>query len=332
MNVSTEQRKNIESYNMAINDGEYELEDVHCNLCGSMNKKILFENDRYGINQYTVVCRKCGLVYSSPRLTAESARKFYESDEYRRIYDKNSLTHIFEMKYKKAINYTCKSFKPDNYRDLMFIDFLRESNILYDTVCEIGAAGGHNLVPFKKMGKGVTGVEYSKKLVQLGQAKGINMLQGSIENIDKPYDLVILIHVLEHFHNPVQQIKKLKEYINKYLFIEVPGIVKSVPSLQNAHLYYFSTNTLFRCVSESGFKIVTYQTINSNDFIMALFEKGNNQLYYYDFPKEVRRTLYIVNRFKINNFIRNIVRKLPFGDKILNRVIRILKAKKYNKQ
>jgi len=317
INKSTEQNRNIELYNIAIKEGEYKLEEVPCILCNSNKKKVLFKNDRYGINQNTVICMKCGLVYSSPRLTEENSRKFYESDEYRRIYNESSLIDIFEMKYKKAISYTYKSFKPDNYRDLMFIDFLRESNISYDNVCEIGAAGGSNLIPFRRIGKGVTGIEYSKRLVQLGLTKGIKMIQGSIEDMDEPYDLVILIHVLEHFHNPVQQIKKLKKYINKYLFIEVPGMVNSVPSLQNAHLYYFSTNTLFRCVSESGFKLIKYQTINSNDFILALFEKGSNQLYYYDFLKEVRQILYIVRRFKTRDFVKRFIRKIPLGDKII---------------
>ena len=267
INISTEQKRNIELHDMAIKEGKYKLEEVSCNLCGSNKRKVLFKNDRYGIDQRTVICRKCGLVYSSPRLTSDSARVFYESDEYRRIYDENSLVDVLEIKNKNAINYAYKSFGSDNHRNLIFIDFLSELNISYDTVCEIGAAGGSNLIPFKKIGKEVLGVEYSKKLVQLGLEKGINMIQGSIENVDKPYDLVILIHVLEHFHYPIQQIKKLKKYINKYLFIEIPGIINQVPSLQNAHLYYFSKNTLFGCLSKAGFKMVTYQTINSNNYI-----------------------------------------------------------------
>jgi len=328
INTSANQKKYIKLYNNAVKNGKYKLEDVPCILCGSNNKKILFKNDRYGINQITVICRECGLIYSSPRMTVESLKIFYESDEYQKIYGKSPLTDTFEMKYKNAADYSYKSFEPDNYRNLTFIDFLRESRISYDTVCEIGAAGGSNLIPFKKMGKEVTGIEYNKNLVKLSLLKGINMIQGSIDDIDKSYDMIILIHVLEHFHDPINQIKKLKKYIKKYLFIEIPGIVTFVPSLQNAHLYYFSKNTLLYCISEAGLKIVTYKIVQSNDYILALFEKNSPAPYRYDFKCEVKKNLSIVNKFKLRNFLKNIIKVLPFGEKVLNKMKVFFKVKR----
>lgn len=89
-----------------------------------IREKYFLKNDRYGINQQTVICKKCGLVYSSPRLTTESVRIFYESDDYRKIYEEKSLINKFEMKYSNAINYTYNPSNLDNFRDLTFIDFL----------------------------------------------------------------------------------------------------------------------------------------------------------------------------------------------------------------
>jgi len=320
INISEKQKKNIELYNTAVREGRYRLEEIPCNLCGSKIRKILFKNDRYGINQGTVICMKCGLVYSSPRLTADSTEKFYRSDEYRNIYEGESTEKIFLNRYNDAISYKFNTFNPYKFRDLMFIDFLNEAGIDFNSLCEIGAGGGTNLIPFKKMGKEVAGFDYSKKMVSLGKKKGINIFKGTIEDINKSYDMIILIHVLEHFLDPVEQIKKLSSYNTKYLFIEIPGIVNQVPSLQNAHLYYFSINTLFRCTAMAGFRVIDYRTIDTNDYIMALFEKNSNSVYDYNFTDEIKHVLGVVRRFKIRNSIKNIIKSVPFGCKILDKL------------
>ena len=168
------------------------------------------------------------------------------------------------------------------------------------------------------MGKEVIGFDYGEKLINSGREKGINIFQGSIEDMDKSYDLVILIHVLEHFLSPVEQIKKLRNYTNRYLFVEIPGMVNQLPSLQSAHLYYFSVNTLFSCIFRAGFKAINYRIIDSNNYIMALFEKSNDFFYYYNFSNEINQVLGIIKRFKSKNFIKNIIKSVPFGNKLLN--------------
>lgn len=318
ISLSNIQKKYKNLYISSIKNGEYKLEEVSCNLCGSYKKRILFRSDRYGIEQDTVICVECGLVYCSPRLTSNSIEKFYRSDEYRNIYEGESIREIFLNRYKNAVNYKPDSFNPYKYTELSFIDFLNEIDIVYNSVCEIGTGGGTNLIPFKMMDKEIIGLDYSKKLISLGRKMGINIFQGSIEDIGKPYDLVILVHVLEHFLNPIEQIKKLGKSVNRYLFIEVPGIINKVPSLQNAHFYYFSINTLFSCVCKAGFKIVDYRIIDSNNYIMALFEKSNDSVYYYDFSDEIYWVLGITRRFKSKNFIKNIIKSIPFGNKLLN--------------
>jgi hypothetical protein len=316
--ISADQKKNIELYNIAIKDGKYKLEEVSCDLCGSNQKKVLFRNDRYGIDQNTVICMKCGLLYSSPRLTSSSVEKFYRSDGYRNIYEGESTQQIFLGRYKNAVSYKFNSFNPRKYTELSFVDFLNETGIAFNSVCEVGTGGGTNLIPFTIMGKEVAGIDYSEKLIDLGRKKGINIFQGSIEDMDKSYDLVILIHVLEHFLNPVEQIKKLRNYTNRYLFVEIPGMVNRLPSLQNAHFYYFSINTLFSCIYRAGFKAINYRTIDSNNYIMALFEKSNDFFYYYNFSNEINQVFGIIKRFKGKNFMKNIAKSIPFGNKLLN--------------
>ena len=63
------------------------LETLNCINCKSLNYKELYANDRYGINQQTVLCNACGLVYSNPRMTQESLEYFYSSNLYREVYE-----------------------------------------------------------------------------------------------------------------------------------------------------------------------------------------------------------------------------------------------------
>ena len=323
--LSDNQKKSIIFYQKSIDNREYKIEEVVCNLCGSDKKRILFRNDRYGINQVTAICMNCGLVYSSPRLTVESTEKFYRSDEYRNIYEGESIEKLFSIRYENAVSYKYSSFNPNKYVRLSFVDFLSDTKISLSSICEVGAGDGTNLIPFERMGKEVAGFDYSKELVSLGRKKGINIFQGSIEDIKKSYDLIMLIHVLEHFLNPVKQLENLRSYCKKYLFIEIPGIVNQVPSLQNAHFYYFSANTLFRCAAKAGFKVIDYRIINSNDYILALFEKSKIFNYRYNFHIEIKNVLRIISKFKIKNFIKRILERLPLGKRLTDYIKKVKK-------
>jgi hypothetical protein len=58
---------------------------VPCNLCHSSAVYILSLKDRKGEDLRTVICKKCGLIWSDPRPHEETIREFY-SNEYRQEY------------------------------------------------------------------------------------------------------------------------------------------------------------------------------------------------------------------------------------------------------
>ena len=53
-----------------------------CNLCGATDFAELSRRDRYGYDATLLMCRRCGLGFLSPRLTAAEYGRFYE-DVYR---------------------------------------------------------------------------------------------------------------------------------------------------------------------------------------------------------------------------------------------------------
>src|SRR5258706_532116 len=48
-----------------------------CNLCGATEFVVLSHRDRYGYPAQAHACRRCGLVFLNPRMTAESYGRFY---------------------------------------------------------------------------------------------------------------------------------------------------------------------------------------------------------------------------------------------------------------
>ena len=79
-------KKYVELLNIKLKNGEFKLTYRSCICCKQNSEKILFNNDRYGINLKILMCKVCGFVYQNPRIDEESLIKFYESDLYRDIH------------------------------------------------------------------------------------------------------------------------------------------------------------------------------------------------------------------------------------------------------
>ncbi|MHC8732340.1 class I SAM-dependent methyltransferase [Arenicellales bacterium IMCC56312] len=114
-------------------------------------------------------------------------------------------------------------------------DKIEQLRLLQDTdhVFEFGCGVGWNLSKFAIAEKNVVGLEANSTLVELGQEKGLNVQIGSFADLDKienPVDLLILNHVLEHFHDRVDKLKRLRAMIRADGYIYI-----GVPSLDNFH-------------------------------------------------------------------------------------------------
>src|SRR5258706_4407198 len=74
--LSTDRRERI-----AALDYEYDAQPkqalTSCNLCGAAEFVILTHRDRYGYPAQAHACRRCGLVFLNPRMTAEAYGPFY---------------------------------------------------------------------------------------------------------------------------------------------------------------------------------------------------------------------------------------------------------------
>ena len=246
--LSEHQRIIVRDFNDKIRDGRIEFESVAC-LCGKTEFDLICEVDRYGLLQNTVLCINCGLILSNPRMREKEYELFYSSDLYRLCYEgKHYLQVCSEQKYRldkgRPIYDEIVKIKP----------ITRDSKIL-----ELGAGGGWNLLPFLNEGVQVVGMDYSPSLVDLGRQYGIHMRQGGVNDIWGTYDVIILNHVLEHFLNPIEDLKSILEHLSPggLIYIGVPNIMNfGIGQLQNAHVWYFSPKTFWYYCRLAGLKLL----------------------------------------------------------------------------
>ncbi len=257
-----------------MNNRIYRLEHAAC-LCGATDDAVIAETDRYGLSMSTVVCKRCGLLRTDPRLDDSSLNAFYVN-EYRDLYMES--TEVTE----------------DYFQDMV----LRGNEILHifrsaagahatahSSVLEIGCSAGGILLPFLNAGATVKGYDYDQRYLNFGNQRNaaLNLCFGGLDNLktEHKYDLIILNHVLEHLPDPRRAIAMIRNCLKEhgYLYLGVPGLrnpayyaspTKSfLGSLHIGHLYHFTKQSLIR--TAEGFQ-VRY----SDDKICALFQKAAN--------------------------------------------------------
>jgi 2-polyprenyl-3-methyl-5-hydroxy-6-metoxy-1,4-benzoquinol methylase len=118
---------------------------------------------------------------------------------------------------------------------------------------DVGCGPGTGLKAFQDRGWEVMGVEPDPVRAKVGnEVNKINIFPVKIEDFTEPdetFDVITLLHVLEHFHSPkdflIHTIKKIKN--GGYLYIEVPHLHRFInweDSLYLEHMNNFTEKTL----------------------------------------------------------------------------------------
>lgn len=250
MALTPSQRQVRDAFNTALANGSIATENVAC-LCGSHSLDVVAEEDRYGIRLPTSICRECGLIQSNPRLTATAYEEFYSGGTYRILYDGSTYVENYDAAFVSS--------RGARIRAAVEAALGRPIDTS-DRVLEIGAGGGWNLVAFRDAGAKVIGYDYSPDLVALGRAHGIPMEQGSTSEIVSArgsYNIIVLSHVLEHFLDPVAELRRIREVVEPggRLYVGVPATDYPFQGLlQNAHTYYFTDATLRHYLGRAGWR------------------------------------------------------------------------------
>jgi len=315
-----------------IDNGFYQFEEINCPICGSNEKLEISQKDKYGLPHQISLCKNCGFLYASKRLTNDSYTDFY-------IHHFNDLDIGYSMGFDISFNDQYNNAKNAIYPFIKDkIDLSKLLNVL-----EIGCSSGGAMQYFKEKGYNVVGLDLGIDAVEYGKNRGLNLI-----NIDLPdfqtdikFDLVIYNSVLEHIVDLKSHFEKLQEILKDdgYIFVRVPGI----KNLHNnsfhkfdllnfitlPHIYYFSVTTLTNLMNKYGFK-----KVKANEIIFSLYQKDNNVKFniqndYDEVLKYIEKQDNIL-KIKIKNIlfkIKMIVREVLVGVGLLNIIKRLLGRK-----
>lgn len=228
-----------------IQEPDTNLEHVPCPLCGNLNPRKVTDKGQHGITCNVVICPNDGLVYLTPRWTKEAYSAFYQTE-----FDKfrpKTFEHVDD-------NSRFKNAKVINRRLEKYRCFRNKTSIL-----DIGAGSGDTLEWLKINHPSLqryAAIEFSEQSLQKIREKPyIELLS---EDFDSPwhrtpFDIIILRHVLEHFLNPIDALKKIKQCVpaGSYIYIAVPDMMDPRGKLEEfwfrwVHTFYFSEQTLMR--------------------------------------------------------------------------------------
>ncbi|MFM5906964.1 MAG: class I SAM-dependent methyltransferase [Novosphingobium sp.] len=245
------------------------FEDSDCPLCGKTPAAEVFSgrdllHDLPG--RFTVVrCTGCGLKRTSPRPTPDTIGFYYPSD-YGAYVDPRAVTPLGTGTGLKA-------------------RFLARLKRVFDTrahampdlppgrLLEVGCATGAFMKEMADAGWDVEGVEFSSEAASTARSLGFPVTTGALETIDLPaenYDLITAWMVLEHLHQPVDVLAKMRKWIRPdgRLVISVPDaggiefrLFKSDwYALQlPTHLFHYDPANLDRLLARCGWKVVRLQ-------------------------------------------------------------------------
>jgi|EndMetStandDraft_4_1072995.scaffolds.fasta_scaffold169651_1 SAM-dependent methyltransferase len=241
-----------------------ELEDRTCPTgCMPSDEKVLEGRDRlHGVpGRFTLVrCRACGLMRTNPRPTPETIGLYYPNDYAPYKPDDNPRTKTRKWRHRA--------------KDRVGRFFGRDTRRLPDVppghLLEIGCASGNFLIEAKRRGWSTEGIEFSEAAAETARQRGLHVQTGSVETVVAPQkqaDIVAAWMVLEHLHDPLLALGKIRAWLKPDGYFV--GVVPDASAFDHrlfgphwyalqlpTHLYHFTPNSLRLLLYRAGWELV----------------------------------------------------------------------------
>lgn len=121
--------------------------------------------------------------------------------------------------------------------------------------------------------------ESTKKSIEMISPQ-TRFYSGSLDVINEKFDIITMIHSLEHIPDPAQVLSKLKNMLNSngILLIVVPNYLKNPFDLIIAdHCSHFSINSLSRLLGNCGFSFLTNNVQAQDKELLIIAKHFSNQ-------------------------------------------------------
>ena len=299
-----------------------------CSLCQSQSYNHLFhQTDMYGIEVSLVVCEKCGVEQLYPRRTEQELEEFYSSEYYRNYsMDDKRLNNPNWLERKNRI--ACEIIDAvENHKKIKGARLL-----------DIGSSYGFLLQQARDRGCNAFGIEPEVHVSETTSVRDENVFTGTLQNyLDtdyKPFEIIILSHVLEHVSDPVDFMLDVRKLLQPegLVCVEVPNSTwarefgRYPYNTHSAHLYYFTKKTLTTSLELSGFDPVStsYGLDGATVRIVAGLGK-QKKLSEIVFPIENPKTVIGDTRKSINRLNPSLFKRIFIFPNLTTRVVKRLK-------
>jgi 2-polyprenyl-3-methyl-5-hydroxy-6-metoxy-1,4-benzoquinol methylase len=245
------------------------MEYVRCNLCGADDTAVRYpctaeENSTpgswsayacthngYGRHHTIVQCRQCGLVYTNPRLDEHDIVGTYEAVEDPLYIEEREGRVLTFQRHLKPLERIAGS---PNGRPLL----------------DVGCYTGVFVEIAARHGWDAWGVEPSHWAVEQAQARGLHVVQGTLDTAELPgahFDVVTMWDVIEHLTDPRAALEQTHCLLKPgglvvVHTIDIDSFFARVmgarwPWLMEMHVYYFSRRTLRALLEKCGFEVLS---------------------------------------------------------------------------
>ena len=219
----------------------------NCPLCKTEHSRLFDSRSFHGKKVVNRICQSCGLVFQSPRMTAEEADAFYQA-EYRRM-------------YQGVEGPIARDFSTQTARAASLYGFVRPFVPAITSHLDIGCSTGLILQHFKeKYGCLPAGIEPGQAYRDYARQHGLAVyasLEELRKNVKERFTLISMSHVLEHLPDPVGYLADLRETLldpQGWLLLEVPNLYAH-DSFETAHLVSYSAHTLVQVLEKAGYQV-----------------------------------------------------------------------------
>lgn len=237
--------KNVKPGLGSLIDGLHFEPVPHC-WCGGSFQAWLPEFDDY------VQCVKCGCKSVKFRLTTESLKDFY-TNQYWYDYQKIHACPTIAERYEADMTDRIPSY----------IDWIRQLRAESADVLEVGCGNGRLAHELAKAGYRVAATEMDPEVARWVTGKtGIPVFVGDFPPLEhSPYDLIVIIDILEHLADPLQFVLEVKSRLkdNGQVFLHCPVVdrVDEAHSLQHlynplSHLWMHTTVSMMQLWQSAG--------------------------------------------------------------------------------
>jgi len=157
--------------------------------------------------------------------------------------------------------------------------FLMRSIVSMDKCLDVGCSAGYLLQMMKDIyGCEVTGVELSEEYSNYAQEHlGLTVVP-TIYDLSDKYDLITMVHILEHINDPYPYLLRIKELLadDGLLYIQVPSLVGSFQkAFRFHHPLVFSEKGLINLLERAGFWL--YSNTIPMDVLSMFFGVDNEK-------------------------------------------------------